>query len=193
MRPASLLLALPVPLLCLSCGSGPQLEPVPNGAFTFVDGGEAVGTERYGFTLPAPLDLDRAQVIRREVEWFPSVALVGYLDLDLPLPSGDELIEKQAEPWSATTFELRLEDAKGDVIFRESAPLGEWVWSGAVGGRTTSLYTQETCFEPKGEGPFTLVAEVIPAAEGAPAGVLGLRGGGWKSDGEPMPLSALLR
>ncbi|MGB0331828.1 MAG: hypothetical protein ACPGPE_08420 [Planctomycetota bacterium] len=190
MRLPSLLLA---PLFCLSCGTVPESEPVPNGAFTYVDGGEAVGTERYRFTLPEPLDLDRAQVLRREVEWFPSTALVGYLDLDLPLPSGDELIEKQAEPWSATTLELWLEDAKGDVIFRESARLGEWVWSGAVGGGTTSLYTQKTCFEPAGEGPFSLVAEVIPAAEGAPSGVLGIRGGGWKADGEPMPLSALLR
>ena len=186
-------LVLPASLLCFCCGSPPEVEPAPNGAFTFVDRGKSVGAARYGFTLPEPLDLDRAQVIRRAVEWFPSTALVGYLDLDLPLPSGDELIEKQAEPWSATTFELRLEDANGDVIFNESAPLREWVWSGAVGGRTTSLYTIKTCFEPTGEGPFTLVAEVTPAAEGAPSGVLGLRGGGWKLEGEPMPLSALLR
>lgn len=193
MRPSSSLAVLSVLLLCAGCGSVPEVEPVANGAFTLVDGGEGAGFERYRLSVPEALDLDRAQVIRRELEWCPGAEMVGYLDLDLPLPSGDELIEKQAEPWSATTFQLRLEDANGDVIFMESAPLGEWVWSGAVGGRTTSLYTLKTCFEPTGEGPFTLVAEVIPAAEGAPSGVLGLRGGGWKLVGEPMPVSALLR
>lgn len=198
MRSSSLLLRLPVALglsvslLSGSCGSAPEIEPAPNGAFTFVDGGETAGFERYRLTLPEPLDLDRAQVVRHELAWCPGTAMVGYLDLDLPLPPPGAP-GKVSYPWAATTVELRLEDASGRAVFRERAPLGEWTWSGSVGGATTSLYTEETCFEPTGEGPFTLVAEVVPAAEGAPSGVLGLRGGGWKTEGKPMPESAIFR
>jgi len=192
MRPSSSLLVLSFLLLCAGCGSVPEVEPVQNGAFTLSDGGEGVGFERYRLSLPEPLDLDRAQVIRRELEWCPSAGMVAYLDLDLPLPA-DSAEAKESSPWAATIFELRLEGPDGRVIFGERAPLREWTWSGAVGGATTSLYTPGTCFDSAGEGPFTLVAEVVPAAGGAPSGTLGLRGGGWKAEGKPMPMSALLR
>lgn len=188
MRSSGRLLGLPILLLCSGCGSYPEPEIVANGAFTFVDGGESAGMDRYQLFVAEPLDLGQSQVVRHELEWCPDVDLVGYLDLAFPLSGRDD---KGSAPWAATVFELRLEDAEGKVLFRDKGPLRDWTWSGRVGGSTTSLYTSKTMFKPEVDGPFFLVAEVEAAGEGAPAGTLALRGGGWKLEGEPMPLSTL--
>ena len=185
LRSTGLLLTL---LLTACGGTAPVAAPVQHGDVLISDAGERAGINRYTAKVGTGLDLNSAGSTDFTLEKLPQADFYCYLRLQHPLPLSGGLDRSIA--WGGTGLTMEIKDEAGSEVFSETAPLRDWVFSGAVGSKHSDLYKMTTHFTPKPGSSYTLSVTVDPVADVAPDAQLLLMGGGWKVEGQAMPVSS---
>lgn len=149
----------------------------------FVNYGRCSAIGRFNLKLGI-IDLAHNHTTNYKIKGLPETKFAFIIIIDYPLPDPKYFLLGIPEPkkpkWSEAVINLTMLNRNGVEVFKKEASLNDWIWSGAIHGKTSELWSPETRFIPDPAQEYLLKLEVKNASSESPSAELVATGGGWK-------------